>query len=119
MPPGDAGNPRRPPWQLLKELVQNVWDEAPEATICRVEIRPAGTGEDLLSIRVEDDGPGFADIADAWTLMKHTPRRENPSQRGRFNLGETDIRSRRSRDRNGGPHRPLPPDGRAHGNAQR
>ena len=81
----------RPPWQLLKELVQNVWDEAPEATICRVEIRPAGTGEDLLSVRVEDDGPGFADIADAWTLMKHTPKRENPQQRGRFNLGEKEL----------------------------
>lgn len=81
----------RPPWQLLKELVQNVWDEAPEATICRVEIRPADTGEDLLSVRVEDDGPGFADIADAWTLMKHTPKRENPSQRGRFNLGEKEL----------------------------
>ena len=81
----------RPPWQLLKELVQNVWDEAPEATICRVHIQPANTGEDMLSIRVEDDGPGFADIADAWTLMKHTPKRENPSQRGRFNLGEKEL----------------------------
>ena len=71
--------------------MQNVWDEAPKATICRVEIRPAGTGEDLLSIRVEDDGPGFADIADAWTLMKHAPKRENPQQRGRFNLGEKEL----------------------------
>ena len=81
----------RPPWQLLKELVQNVWDEAPAATVCEVDIYPANTGEDLLEIRVEDDGPGFADIADAWTLMKHTPKRENPLKRGRFNLGEKEL----------------------------
>jgi len=82
----------RPPWMLMKELVQNVWDEAPETTICRVDIRPANTGEHLLSVRVEDDGPGFADIADAWTLMKHTPNHENPSKRSRFsNLGEKGL----------------------------
>ena len=82
----------RPPWMLMKELVQNIWDEAPETTICRVDIRPADTGEHLLGVRVEDDGPGFADIADAWTLMKNTPNHENPSKRSRFsNLGEKGL----------------------------
>ena len=45
----------------------------------------------MLSVRVEDDGPGFADIAEAWTLMESTPKGENPSQRGRFNLGEKEL----------------------------
>ena len=81
----------RPPWQLLKELIQNVWDEAPPATICEVDIRPAPTGEDMLRIRVADDGPGFANIADAWTLMGPTPKRHDPAKRGRFNMGEKEL----------------------------
>ena len=28
----------RAPWTLVKELIQNVWDEAPEATRCDVTI---------------------------------------------------------------------------------
>ena len=71
---------RRPPCHLLKELVQYVWDEAPEATLCQATIRPAKTDEDLLTIRVEDDGTGFANVADAWTLMGHTPKRSDPNK---------------------------------------
>ena len=81
----------RHPWQLLKELIQNVWDEAPPATICEVDICPAPTGEDMLRIRVADDGPGFANIADAWTLMGPTPKRHDPAKRGRFNMGEKEL----------------------------
>ncbi|GAH08322.1 unnamed protein product, partial [marine sediment metagenome] len=42
---------------------------------------------------VWDDGPGFASIADAWTLMGHTPKRLRPNVRGRFNIGEKEILS--------------------------
>ncbi|MCY4507946.1 MAG: ATP-binding protein [Acidobacteria bacterium] len=82
-------NAGRPPWTLVKELVQNAWDEAPEATRCDVEIdaRPDGT----TVIIVEDDGPGFARVSDAWTLMANTPKRADPKKRGRFNLGEKEI----------------------------
>lgn len=80
----------REPWQLVKELVQNVWDEAPEATRCNVEIRSHPT-ERAVIIRVEDDGPGFQDITDAWTLLKHTPKRYDPNKRGRFNMGEKEL----------------------------
>ena len=81
----------RPPWQLLKELIQNVWNEAPQATICQVEIQPAPTSEALLRIRVADNGPGFANIADAWTLMAPTPKRHAPAKRGRFDMGEKEL----------------------------
>lgn len=65
-PRGNAANPHRPaPCQLIKKLVQNVWDEAPEAAICQVDIQPAPSGEALLQIRVADDGPGFANLADS------------------------------------------------------
>ena len=80
----------REPWELLKELIQNSWDEAPEATACRVSILPhITTGRTLIT--VEDDGTGFANIADAYTLMGNTAKRSDPTKRGRFNLGEKEV----------------------------
>ncbi len=80
----------RQPWNLVKELIQNAWDEAPFATECRVTADPQPDG-DTTWIIVEDDGSGFSDIADAYTLMGHTKKRLNPTQRGRFNIGEKDV----------------------------
>lgn len=77
----------REPWQLAKELVSNSWDE--KATRCVVNLRSETAMTAYIS--VYDDGPGFADIADAWTLMKHTGKRLNPEVRGRFNIGEKEI----------------------------
>ena len=82
-------NADRDPWSLVKELIQNAWDEAPEATICDVAIEH--TGRNRTTIAVEDDGPGFAEISHAWTLMADTPKRSDPTKRGRFNLGEKEI----------------------------
>ena len=76
----------RQPEQLVKELVQNVFDE--EATTCRVTVE---TLEEGVMVTVEDDGPGFRDIRDAYTLMGDTPKRMNPEQRGRFNMGEKEL----------------------------
>jgi len=79
----------REPWQLAKELIANAWDES--STRCEVVIKSLAPRKALLS--VYDDGDGFANIADAWTLMGHTPKRGNPSVRGRFNIGEKEILS--------------------------
>ena len=67
----------RAPWELVKELVQNAWDEAPEATVCQIEIK--STSPEYTAVTVSDDGPGFADIADAYTLLKSTPKRRDPA----------------------------------------
>ncbi len=83
-------NSGRPPWSLVKELVQNAWDEAPEATLCTVSIKPHPK-ENATILTVKDDGPGFADVTDAWTLMRHTQKRTRPDKRGRFNLGEKEL----------------------------
>ena len=80
----------REPWMLVKELVQNAWDEAPEATVCRVKITP-GEHDGVTRVVVEDDGPGFSDITDSFTLMKPTAKRLDPTRRGRFNIGEKEI----------------------------
>ena len=79
----------RAPWTLVKELIQNAWDEAPEATLCDVTITPEANGTTVVC--VEDDGPGFADVSHAWTLMAETAKRADPNKRGRFNLGEKEI----------------------------
>ena len=80
----------REPWMLVKELVQNAWDEVPEATVCRVKITP-GVRDGVTLVVVEDDGPGFSDITDSFTLMKPTAKRLDPTRRGRFNIGEKEI----------------------------
>jgi len=79
----------REPWQLAKELVSNAWDET--TTVCEVELHPTSPRKAKLTVR--DDGKGFADVKDAWTLMGHTPKRLNPTVRGRFNIGEKEILS--------------------------
>jgi len=79
----------RQPWQLVKELVSNAWDET--ARHCDVTLKSVGRSR--AEVSVFDDGPGFSDIADAWTLMKYTPKRANPEVRGRFNIGEKEILS--------------------------
>ena len=83
-------NVGRAPWTLVKELIQNSWDEAPAATTCRVSIK-AHPKEAATILTVEDDGPGFSNIEDAWTLMRHTDKRSDPRKRGRFNLGEKEL----------------------------
>ena len=81
-------------WSLTKELVSNVWDE-PTATICKVQITPTDengriNGE-FITVRVEDDGKGFSDATDAYTLMAPTNKRQDSETRGRFNIGEKEI----------------------------
>lgn len=79
----------REPWQLAKELISNAWDES--TTLCEVTLESYSPRKARLT--VYDDGSGFASIADAWTLMGHTPKRLNPTVRGRFNIGEKEILS--------------------------
>ena len=80
----------RSPWSLIKELVQNVWDEAPQATICNLTIIP-DTRPGHTLITVEDDGPGFANHEHAYVLMAPTSKRSDPTKRGRFNTGEKEA----------------------------
>ena len=86
-------NADRKPWTLVKELIQNSWDEFPNATTCRVEVQSSADTEQETVVVVEDNGGGFADIRDAYTLMAPTAKRLDPAKRGRFNLGEKEIMS--------------------------
>jgi hypothetical protein len=77
----------KPKSYIIRELVANAWDE--NITICKVE---SHNENGITTISVEDDSPeGFKDIADSYTLFKHTSKRTNPHQRGRFNIGEKQV----------------------------
>ena len=78
----------RPKWSFVRELVSNAWDEA-GSTLCDVSV--SKNGNQTAFIRVEDDGPGFANLKDAYTLYRRTDKRSDPTVRGRFNLGEKEL----------------------------
>src|SRR5215510_3469457 len=73
--------------RLIGELVQNGLDEAGVTQIAvSLALVP---GRPLADLTVEDDSPeGFRDLSHAYTLYAESYKRENPEQRGQFNLGE-------------------------------
>ena len=82
----------RPLVHLVKELPANSFDT--NATVCEVFIDKGQYDQrDMVFIQVKDDGPGFADIRDSYTLMAPTPKRADPTARGRFNIGEKELLS--------------------------
>ena len=76
----------RPPEHIIKELLQNAFDE--EVTNCDVRVENAPGG---VMVQVQDNGPGFENIQDSYTLMGETRKRADPEKRGRFNLGEKEV----------------------------
>ena len=82
----------RPLVHLVKELPANSFDT--NATVCVVFINKAQYGgRDMVFVQVSDNGPGFTDIRDSYTLMAPTPKRADPTARGRFNIGEKELLS--------------------------
>ena len=72
---------------ILRELLQNSWDEA--STQITVEVHPPVNGSGFSTIRVTDDAPeGFADLRHAYTLFAPSAKVTNAQKRGRFNFGE-------------------------------
>jgi len=76
----------RPKWSFIREMISNSLDE--KAKNCTVDIRRS---ENDHIITIIDDGPGFRNLADAYTLYGSTPKRQDPTVRGRFNLGEKEF----------------------------
>src|SRR5262245_6763257 len=73
--------------RLIGELVQNALDEQGVTQIAvSLALVP---GRPLADLTVEDDSPeGFRELSHAYTLYAESYKRENPEQRGQFNLGE-------------------------------
>jgi hypothetical protein len=73
--------------RLVGELVQNALDEP---GVTKIDVTLALIpGQPLADLAVEDDAPeGFHDLAHAYTLFAASRKRDNPEQRGQYNLGE-------------------------------
>ena len=70
----------------IYELIQNCWDQnvnSVSVTIIPIPNRPAA------KITVVDDDPcGFSDLTQSFTLFADSPKKNDPTKAGRFNLGE-------------------------------
>lgn len=73
---------------VARELIANAWDEAEKKVSFKADW-VAG----IATVSVVDDGPGFRDLRDAYTLFGETYKRSDPRKRGRFNLGEKEVLS--------------------------
>lgn len=75
----------QPKGRLIGELVQNALDEP---GVSKIAIKLALDGE-VADLSVEDDSSeGFRDLSHAYTLFAESYKRNNPEQRGQYNLGE-------------------------------
>ena len=86
-----ANQAYREPWTLVRELIANAFDE--KITQCCVELKAAGPSQRGVWITVEDDGPGFGNPSDIYTLYGPTPKKGDPKTRGRWNSGEKEFLS--------------------------
>jgi hypothetical protein len=83
-------------WRAPLELIANVFDEArgyedrPRPTRCDILIEPI-PGSRAHRYVVTDDGAGFQDESDVYTLFAPTPKRSNAEVAGRFNSGEKQL----------------------------
>jgi hypothetical protein len=68
------------------ELVQNAWDEDGTTEVSITLSRPE-RGKSVLS--VTDDAPqGYRDLGESYTMFAESYKKNDPTKRGRFNLGE-------------------------------
>lgn len=76
-----------PLWRLIQEIVSNAFDEKSVKEITCIVNRSLSNDKDI-NVFVQDNGNGFRDVKDIYTLYKDSYKRVNSRQRGRFNLGD-------------------------------
>lgn len=70
----------------LYELVQNGWDT--NANNISVQLEKIAGRPFANLVVIDDDPDGFHDLSHAYTLFAESPKKSDPTQRGRFNMGE-------------------------------
>lgn len=80
-----AQNLGRPPCHLIREAVQNAFDESPANVAVTIDKARRG-----VRLTVADDGPGFADERDIWTIFA-SGKRDDPTKRGRLGRGLKEL----------------------------
>ena len=80
-----------PLWRLVQEIISNSFDEKAVQTV-KCDITQVQVGDDsefdYLRVKITDDGKGFRDLKDIYTLYADSYKRTNTKQSGRFNEGE-------------------------------
>ena len=71
---------------VIFELVQNAWDTDAKRVEIHLEKIP-GAPKAKLTI-IDDDPNGFKDFTHAWTLFAESGKKDDPTKRGLFNMGE-------------------------------
>jgi len=74
-----------PLWRLTQEIISNSFDEKSVTEITCIVTKSAGK---VLDITIEDNGTGFLNTKDIFTLYRDSYKRVNPEQAGRYNEGE-------------------------------
>ena len=72
--------------RVVGELVSNALDT--NTREIRVYLDPVPNSPRVRVRVVDDDPDGFKDLSHAWTLFAESDRKDSPTKRGRFNLGE-------------------------------
>jgi hypothetical protein len=89
----------RPPERLAVEPIVNVFDEyrgygeegRKKPTFCHITLfRPSGLRK-TWTLKVQDNGAGFARPEDIWTLFGTTGKRSSERTSGRFNAGDKQL----------------------------
>ena len=75
---------------IAAELYQNVMDT--DATECLFAVTKL-EGQSRAEIIVQDNGPGFTNLKDAWEMFGPSEKKDNPTKAGRFNIGEKIVLS--------------------------
>lgn len=80
------------PERVPLELYQNAVDEDVHRVV--IELVPAQGRRGVALLTVEDDSPdGFADLTESYVLYAPSKKRDDPSKRGRMNIGEKRLLS--------------------------
>lgn len=71
---------------IVYELLQNAWDT--DASDVSLQLTPIPNKPFYEIIVTDDDPKGFSTLAHAFTLFAESEKKNDPTKRGRFNLGE-------------------------------
>lgn len=81
---------RRSAEWIVHELLQNAWDT--RATT--VEVTIVREGSTVRIVVADDDPQGFADLSHAYTMYGESPKKADPTRRGRFDRGDKLVLAR-------------------------
>ena len=71
---------------VVFELLQNAWDQ--NVTMVDVLFNRIKGRQAVRLVVTDDDPEGFQDLSHAFTLFAESSKKNDPTKRGRFNLGE-------------------------------